>query len=456
MRAMSSRLLVLAALLTLPVAAGCDADPEAGIDPNAPTWHADVAPIVARNCETCHSAGQIGPFTLTSYEDAAPIAGWMAEMVEDGTMPPWSAVETDECTPPAGWKNDVRLSPEEIEMISAWADAGAPEGDAATAAPLPEPVSYAMDSFDQELTPRVPFIAEGTDDQYRCFVLDPELEQEAWMTGLQVVAGNPDVVHHVLVFAAPAADAANLDAMSGLSGSYDCFGGAGNISEPRLVATWAPGSFPFQAPAGTGIHFEAGSRMVAQIHYHPLGPAAAPDETKLQLQWTDTDPGREAIMLLLGNEGGAPNLMDGPNDPDSGPAFVIPAGEAAHTEEIVYTLPGNWPEIKVFAAGTHMHYVGVDMIIEIDRADGTEDCFVHTPRWDFNWQRWYEYDLPVDELPTLSGGDTLRLRCTYNNSLSNPFVAEALSEQGMDEPVDVYLGEGTLDEMCLGVFGLIL
>ncbi len=454
MRAMAPKHVLLLSAMTLVIGvSACESEP--GPDPDAPTWHQDVAPIVARNCETCHSEGQIAPFTLTSYEDAAPIAGWIAETVESGSMPPWGAVETDECTPPQPWKNDARLDPADIETISAWADAGAPEGDPATATALPDPVDYSMPWFDQELTPTVPWVTSGNQDQYRCFVLDPELEEEAWMVGLQVVAGNPDVVHHVLAFAAPAADADHLDDLAGLAGSYDCFGSAGNISDPRLVGTWAPGSFPFQAPEGTGIHFEAGSRIVAQIHYHPTGPAAAPDATKLQIQWTDTNPGREALMALLGNESGAPNLMAGPND-DGAPTFFIPAGAQGHTEEIVYHLPDNWPEIKVFAAGTHMHYVGTDMIIDIDRADGTEACFVHTPRWDFNWQRWYEYDAPVDELPTINGGDVLRMKCTYDNSLDNPFVAEALEEQGLDEPQDVYLGEETLDEMCLAVFGLIL
>ena len=51
---------------------------------------------------------------------------------------------------------------------------------------------------------------------------------------------------------------------------------------------------------------------------------------------------------------------------------------------------------------------------------------------------------------------TLRLRCTYDNTLSNPGVARALSDAGQDEPADVYLGETTLDEMCLGIFGVVV
>ena len=85
---------------------------------------------------------------------------------------------------------------------------------------------------------------------------------------------------------------------------------------------------------------------------------------------------------------------------------------------------------------------------------GDDQCLVHTPAWDFNWQRGYFFDGPVEDMPKLRLGDTLTMRCTYDNSLSNPYVREALDEQGLEEPIDVTLGEESLDEMCLGIFGL--
>ncbi|HYP90264.1 MAG TPA: hypothetical protein VEQ59_18965, partial [Polyangiaceae bacterium] len=64
------------------------------------------------------------------------------------------------------------------------------------------------------------------------------------------------------------------------------------------------------------------------------------------------------------------------------------------------------------------------------------------------------YDTPIDQAPALRSGDVLNLRCTYDNSMQNPFVARALAEQGLSAPRDVVLGEQTLDEMCLGIFGI--
>jgi hypothetical protein len=107
-----------------------------------------------------------------------------------------------------------------------------------------------------------------------------------------------------------------------------------------------------------------------------------------------------------------------------------------------------------------MHWAGVDMKIDIERkaandANPKNECLLQTPKYDFNWQRGYAYDAEYDMLPNFGPGDTLRLECTYNNTMQNPYVRKALSELRMSSPVDIKLGETTLDEMCLGAFGLI-
>ena len=63
--------------------------------------------------------------------------------------------------------------------------------------------------------------------------------------------------------------------------------------------------------------------------------------------------------------------------------------------------------------------------------------------------------MPIAELPTVGPGDEIEVKCTYNNSLSNPFVQRALEDQGLPAPVDVFIGEQTTDEMCLGLVGMI-
>ena len=78
-----------------------------------------------------------------------------------------------------------------------------------------------------------------------------------------------------------------------------------------------------------------------------------------------------------------------------------------------------------------------------------EECLVSAPRYDFEWQRAYAYDVPLDELPTFMPGDVLSIDCRYKNTFDNPLLREALGRVGMTEPTEVHLGDETLDEMCL-------
>ncbi len=421
------------------------------LDP--PTWHRDIAPVVISNCGGCHKDGGIAPFTLDTYETAAQWAPLLADAVEAGTMPPFGADETEECQPRFGFKDDTRLSDEEQILLREWADAGAPEGDPAEAAPVPERPSLELENADITLKPKNAVTIEGTSDRFLCFVLDPQLEEVGYLAGMQIVPGNDKIVHHVLVYTD---DNASSEAAAGEDGWYECSGGG--IQGDSLVAAWAPGATPNTPPDNAAFRLEAGSRLIVNIHYHPTGAGAEIDPgTALDLKWYDGLPDFVSEMFLIGNFEGY-NLLPGPND-ENGKEFRIPAGATAHTEEMFYEIDNGIPELKIWSIASHMHYVGVDMLLGIQRPEPgllqpDKECLLQTPNYSFEWQRGYAYDVEFDQLPTFKAGDLLYLRCTYNNSMSNPYVVEALDELGLDAPVDVFLGDETLDEMCLGVYGI--
>ena len=421
-------------------------------DPDAPTWHGDVAPIVQEHCAACHTAGNIAPFVLDSYEDALPMSQALLQAVERGDMPPWFAVETDECDPVLPFEGDMRLSDEEIETLRLWVEAGSPEGDPDDAAPLPEAPSLELTNPDLSLEWSSPYLVKsGTQDEFMCFVLDPGNTETMWVSEVQLLPGNTAVDHHGLVYVDVEGVADDL----ATDGSFPCFGNPG--VDGYLLGTWTPGAAPTRVPENTGMPLPGGARLVVQMHYHPDLEEDQIDESVVQLKWTEEEPEWAAAQALLGNDwkqsSDGTGLQPGPND-DGEPVFIIPAGEANHVEEMLYTqeIPIEFP---LFSVGTHMHYVGTDMKITLEK-EGEPTCLVQTPNWDFNWQRVYNFDAPIDELPTIGQGDSLRMRCTFDNSLGNPFVADALREQGLDEPVDVALGEETLDEMCLGLFGILV
>jgi hypothetical protein len=415
-----------------------------------PNWHQDIAPLVYDNCVGCHVDAGIAPFSLETYDQAAPWAALMNDVVADGLMPPWGAVETEVCQLEHDWANDLRLGAEQKQMLADWVEAGAPEGDPADAVELPSPPNLDLEDPTATFQNPTPFNVGGTEDSFICYSIDPQLDTDVWVTGVQMVPDNEQVVHHVLIYADPNANSA---AVAGPDGSYPCFGVAG-VDNAQLIGTWVPGAVPTEMPTNVGLALPAGSRIILAYHYHPTGSGDEIDQSSVALRYTDVPPAFVGNIDLLGNFfTGAQGLLPGPNDPGGNALFYIPAGASGHTETMRVVIPDIVPPVDVFTLGTHMHYVGVDMRAWIER-DGEQICLIQTPRWDFNWQRTYNIDATIGNFPKVQGGDVVMLECTYENTLANPFLAAALAENGLSEPTDVLLGESSLAEMCLLVFGV--
>jgi hypothetical protein len=459
------------------VAAGCGSDSKT---PSVPedegvTWNRDVAPIVSKKCSGCHQEGGIAPIAFDSYAAGKRYAGQMLAEVESGAMPPWGAETTDECAPAFGFKDDPRLSDDELQLLRDWIDGGVLEGQASST-PLPKPPSRTLEKPDLHLTIPVAVDVGGDKDRILCFSMDPGLESERWVNATQVNPGNSEIVHHVLLFSDPKAKSAALGDENGM---YDCFGGPGITRDPddksgdppfRLLGAWAPGAVPAVTPPDVAMQLPAGARLVMQVHYHPHEGAhsAIDDSTSVDLRFATKPPSIPGVLELIGNIGvedleaaGGDDfgLLPGVDDPEDGPAeFAIPANVKDHVETQRILIPPA-PLVKgyrIWGVASHMHYVGRDMKIEVEHADGTTECLLQTPKWDFDWQRVYYYDAPLASAPVIRPGDVLRLRCTYDNSMDNEAVKRALDEQGLKAPVDVKLGEATLDEMCLGAFGIAI
>ena len=129
---------------------------------------------------------------------------------------------------------------------------------------------------------------------------------------------------------------------------------------------------------------------------------------------------------------------------------------AEHEEAGPGVVRGEQVEHRVGVARMRPVVEGQVERATVGAGESKSECLVQTPKWDFNWQRTYAYDAPVESLPKLRGGDVVTFRCTYDNTLQNPFVAQALKEKGLSQPVDVYLGEQTLDEMCIGLLPVLI
>ena len=101
-----------------------------------PTFTKDVAPIIFKNCTTCHRAGEVAPMTFHSYEEVRPWAKVIKTKVLAREMPPWGADPEHSLK----MRNDLSLSKQQIDTIVAWVDGGAPKGNDAD---LPAPPKFA-------------------------------------------------------------------------------------------------------------------------------------------------------------------------------------------------------------------------------------------------------------------------------------------------------------------------
>lgn len=445
----SKKTVAVGALLCLLAACGTDDSPggdtsgDTSVQEQAVTWHNSVAPIVAAHCASCHRDGGSGPTDLTDPDVAIAHSAGMLAAVEAGIMPPWPPAQ--DCHPIA----DPRVLPaDELELLRAWVDAGAPLGDPATAAELPALPGPAFEP-DLVLPMPEPYLPnqELTDD-WRCFVLEGTFDAETFVRAAEVQPGSSQV-HHVLIYAVTATAAETILAADAAEAGpgYTCFGGpnpAGADTEPGAsgfsatgfptqLGAWVPGIVPRVLPDGTAFRVAAGSRIVMQVHYNTLNTSSNKHVDG------EPEPDQSSLRLLLADE--APEMLVR-TVPIADPSIVIPAGDPASTH--VRTVPNvSGKDIVITTAAGHMHTLGTELRARVVRADGASDCVLDIGAWDFNWQMFYQF--PEDNPVVVRPGDALELTCVYDNSAAN----QPLVDGERQAPREVTWGESTLDEMCL-------
>ncbi|MBA2956489.1 hypothetical protein GON03_00470 [Nocardioides sp. MAH-18] len=322
-------------------------------------------------------------------------------------------------------------------------------------------------TMEQEYTPSAP-TGEGTDD-YRCFLLDPHLKNDVWLTGSHVLPGNPQVVHHVILFRVSpdqVAEAERKDAASADPG-WTCFGGTGldgefsNVDDANWLAAWAPGGDETKVRDGYGTRLQAGSRIVMQVHYNLL-KGAAPDVSSAQLRWM---PGRTGLTPLHTYLLPAPVELPCRPDHDDSPLCSRPAAEAdvrarfgpdQFTHNALHILCNTvpkatqttsctrelWRGMTILGVAGHMHLLGRKIKIVTNPGTPREKTVLDIPIWDFDNQG----SQPLREPLHLDAGDHVQVSCTHQQWLRDRLPA---FESQRDDRYVIW-AEGSTDEMCLG------
>jgi hypothetical protein len=369
-----------------------------------------VAPILRQRCGECHSPGEVGPFPLLTYADAADVSRMIGEVVESGRMPPWHA------DPRYGeWTNVRRLTDAEKSTVLRWVAAGAPEGPPAAKAaskPAPPPAGEFWRIGTPDLIVKAPKQSVPATGvlEYRYLTVPTGLTEDRWVAKAEVHAGDKSVIHHVLIFCqypkARRKEQPPID--GGLEGGF--------------FASLVPGERPNEYPPDAGKLLPAGAQLIFQMHYTATG-VKTEDETRVGFVFHKAPPAKVVTTRGITQR-----------------RLRIPPHEPAATFQSKFNVT---KDLRILSLNPHMHFRGKSFRYDLTRPDGSKETLLDVPRYDFNWQATYYAKNPI----RVEGGSVIDCTAVYDNSAANP--------ANPNPETTVKWGDQTWDEMFIGYLDYI-
>ncbi len=385
------------------------------------SYSKDVAPILFAKGAVCHHPGEAAPMSLMNYKEVRPWAKSIREKVVSREMPPWYA------DPNHGeFRNDARLTQQQVDTIANWVTGGAKEGEAKDLPKAPV-FSDAGWKFGQpdvvlEMTEEAVIPADGT-IPYRYFAIPTNFTEDKYIQFAEIKRGEPSVVHHVIVSvregALPAGEIrANAQRVNPEANDQQR-AQRRSANQDAMLVGWAPGMDPLTLQPGNAKLIRKGSTLVFQMHYTATG-VAAKDRTRIALYFAKQPV--EKQMLTRG-------VMVDPYK------LVIPAGHANFESRSSHTFT---EDVHLHMFMPHMHVRGKDFLYTLVYPDGTKKILLNVPKYDFNWQLTYFVKEPI----AVPKGSRIECVAHHDNSANNKF--------NPDPSITVRWGDQTWEEMMIG------
>jgi hypothetical protein len=357
------------------------------------TFNKDVLPILQKNCQSCHRPGEIAPMSFLTYKDARPWARAMKTAVVNRQMPPWFA------DPAYGhFANDKRLSDADINVISAWADGGAAEGDEKD---RPAPVVFQegwglKPDMIIEMPADVSLPASGTIN-YKSILVKANFTEDRWVVAADLRPGNAQAVHHMRAIVRPPGSKWMKDAIPGVAYEAGDQEIGRQAEDSDLLGKFNPGLGAQDFSRFESAKFvPKGSDIVFSMHYTAIGKETT-DRSKLGLVFAK-DPPKFRYFT-----------HDGPTAGN----LAIPAGAA--NQEVVSEMTAT-ADTQLVYMQPHMHLRGKDYEVRLIYPSGTSET-IFKAKWDFNWQLGFDLERP---LPIPKGTRIVGI-AHFDNSTANKY-----------------------------------
>lgn len=381
------------------------------------TYSEHIAPIIYKNCVSCHRQGEAGGFNLLTYKDVTERAQLIKYVTTTRFMPPWPADATY-----SHFIDEKVLQDNEIEMISKWVDKGCAIGDSLRIPPLQDFTRGSqLGKPDLVIKMREPYFIKGNNqDRFLLMRVPYEIPKDTFISAIEVVPGNRKLVHHVnaqlLSYEAgkrkdvfKGNTVIDIDSFPDKLQAYKALNLQNDDGEtfPALtysVTNYLPGVTPPIYPEGIGGFklVQKGALFLKDMHYGP-SRVDTTDQTIFNVFYSKQAPKRPAKEFQMGTFGVSPTV----------PPLVIPPDTVMtfHSDYIVPT------DISILTVNPHMHLLGKSFLAYALTPQGDTIPLIRIKKWDFRWQYFYTYKKMVK----LSKGTRIHIEGVFDNTRKNPY-----------------------------------
>ena len=359
------------------------------------TYNKDIAPILEKNCVSCHQEGEIGPMPLTSYLEVSSYATMIKFVTDIKLMPPFKADGIR-----AHYINERAISENEKALIQAWIEGGLTEGSFQDSKKR-SIINDHIQEHDTTICMAESFEHYGIFyDQYQVFVLPTHFSKGRIVKDIYFQPGNKEIVRSAQISLAPQGAAISMDNWDPRYGYYSFGGNNVNSSHPNWYS-WMPNTNGLALSKEENLYIPPEAEILLHIHYGPYGRVQK-DSSCIHLSFEEdlnTSHLLQNVPLVSTDF-----LKD---------SFLITQGKK-HRISSSFVLPVN-TELKSVTPLAHLLCRTMEVFAVLP--DKSTMPLLTIKDWDFHWKEKYIFQRPIQ----LPAGTKIFATAIYDNTSSNPY-----------------------------------